>query len=224
MKLKLSLIIILIGVFGFSQIDVKTKQIPLNISVINFDSIPLANTTIIVVNQTINNTQKIKTDSIGKAKILVTKGNQIKVKYKVLTELFEYDSFKVPNIDGYFELDYLMQYKIPEYITIRDLYFETDKSSIKQVSYSKLDELAESLTHYKELKLEIIGHTDNMGSEEYNLSLSQDRAQEVVNYLIKKGIEPIRLKPLGVGETQPIADNNSEEGRQLNRRTEIRIL
>lgn len=155
---------------------------------------------------------------------MISKGSQIKVKYKVLTETFEYASFNVPNMAGYFELDYLMQYKMPKYITLSDLHFETAKSTIKSISYDKLDELAESLINYPEIKLEIIGHTDNLGSEESNQALSQDRTQAVVDYLVAKGVDANRLKSLGVVDYQPIADNNTEEGRQLNRRTEIRFL
>jgi len=70
----------------------------------------------------------------------------------------------------------------------------------------------------------ITGHTDNIGQKEDNLLLSQNRAKAVVQAMIQKGIEPTRLISEGQGESQPIADNNTEEGRQNNRRTEIKII
>jgi outer membrane protein OmpA-like peptidoglycan-associated protein len=72
--------------------------------------------------------------------------------------------------------------------------------------------------------MEIGGHTDSTGSHEHNMVLSEKRALSVVNYLINKGIEKERLKYKGYGNSIPVGDNNTEEGRQLNRRTEAKIL
>ncbi len=72
--------------------------------------------------------------------------------------------------------------------------------------------------------MEISGHTDNTGTPELNQSLSEQRAQSVVDYLVNKGIEARRLKAAGYGETKAVADNQSEEGRAINRRTELKIL
>jgi outer membrane protein OmpA-like peptidoglycan-associated protein len=68
------------------------------------------------------------------------------------------------------------------------------------------------------------GHTDNIGKEELNIKLSQQRAEAIVSYLTEKGIDPSRLKAKGYGFSKPIADNNTEEGRAMNRRTEIKII
>jgi outer membrane protein OmpA-like peptidoglycan-associated protein len=74
------------------------------------------------------------------------------------------------------------------------------------------------------LNIEISGHTDNIGSAAYNKTLSEDRAKAVVNYLTKKGISADRLTYKGYGFDQPVAPNNTEEGRQQNRRTEFKVL
>jgi outer membrane protein OmpA-like peptidoglycan-associated protein len=74
------------------------------------------------------------------------------------------------------------------------------------------------------MRIEISSHTDNKGSAEYNLSLSVDRSKSVVTYLISKGIEASRLENKGYGLSQPIASNDTDAGRQMNRRTEFRIL
>ncbi len=75
-----------------------------------------------------------------------------------------------------------------------------------------------------EINAEISGHTDNKGDEKKNQKLSQDRAKAVADYLIKKGISTVRLIPKGYGMAQPIATNDTDAGRQLNRRVEMKIL
>ena len=74
------------------------------------------------------------------------------------------------------------------------------------------------------VRIEVSGHTDNTGSPEYNLKLSLNRAKVVADYLIKNGMDPSRIVAKGYGEKQPVAQNDTEEGRALNRRTEFRIL
>jgi outer membrane protein OmpA-like peptidoglycan-associated protein len=74
------------------------------------------------------------------------------------------------------------------------------------------------------MKIEIAGHTDSDGEDETNIKLSQGRANAVMNYLINKGIASSRLTAKGYGETQPVAGNDTESGKQQNRRTEVRII
>jgi OOP family OmpA-OmpF porin len=106
----------------------------------------------------------------------------------------------------------------------KTLLFEFGKATIKPSSFVALDELAESLINSPEKGLEIIGHTDNVGSASVNLKLSQDRANAVKKYLLSKGIEESRLVATGKGMTEPIADNNTAEGREKNRRVEFIIF
>ncbi|MCX7726535.1 MAG: OmpA family protein [Chitinispirillaceae bacterium] len=102
--------------------------------------------------------------------------------------------------------------------------FEPGKAILTVNSYTILDQVYESLVEWPEVKLEIQGHTDNVGSNIANLKLSQLRAEAVRNYLIQKGISPDRLKAVGYGEDFPIADNNTKEGREKNRRVELRRI
>jgi outer membrane protein OmpA-like peptidoglycan-associated protein len=88
----------------------------------------------------------------------------------------------------------------------------------------ELNKLYKFLVDNAGLKIEISGHTDNVGTEQYNVELSEKRARSVYNYLIDKGIDPKRLSYEGYGESDPIATNETEEGRAKNRRTEIKIL
>ncbi|MCB9742874.1 MAG: OmpA family protein [Alphaproteobacteria bacterium] len=104
------------------------------------------------------------------------------------------------------------------------IYFEFDSAEIKKESYPLLDEVAQILIDHPELtKLLIEGHTDSKGSDAYNLKLSDDRAMSVMNYLVVAGVNPSRLESKGFGETEPIADNGTEAGREKNRRVVFRI-
>lgn len=105
-----------------------------------------------------------------------------------------------------------------------NLEFETGKDVIMESSKPSLGELAEVLVKKPEWRLQIAGHTDNVGNDQNNLVLSKKRAESVKNFMIEKGIAAERLTALYFGETQPIADNSTAEGRQKNRRVEMTII
>jgi len=101
--------------------------------------------------------------------------------------------------------------------------FEFNSSKITPESYPILFDAAKTLLENPSLNVEIQGYTDNIGSEEYNKKLSQKRADAVKNYLISKGVSANRLKAVGYGEANPVADNKTAEGRAMNRRIEFKI-
>ncbi|HEY1813601.1 MAG TPA: OmpA family protein [Kofleriaceae bacterium] len=103
------------------------------------------------------------------------------------------------------------------------IYFDFNKSTIKPVSFALLNEVAQALADNPKIKIEIGGHTDSVGDDNFNLKLSQSRADSVRLYLVKRGIDYARLATKGYGETQPIADNRTAEGRAQNRRVEFLI-
>ena len=103
----------------------------------------------------------------------------------------------------------------------KTILFDTGKSTIKTESSAVLDNIADILDDYPNVRFRIEGHTDSTGSAERNQTLSQERAQSVMNYLIEKGIPSNRMTAVGYGEDRPIADNNTREGRRTNRRVEI---
>ena len=104
-----------------------------------------------------------------------------------------------------------------------NLEFEFNKDVIKESSYPFLDELVDVLRQ-KEWNIKLEGHTDNKGSDDYNLKLSKARANAVKKYLEDKGIKPTRIQADGFGSTKPIADNATEQGRNKNRRVEFKII
>jgi len=102
--------------------------------------------------------------------------------------------------------------------------FEVDSATLKPGFYSTLDKMANVLNRYGKTELMIIGHTDSTGTEAYNQSLSLKRANAVSQYLSRNKVIPQRLNTHGQGETQPVASNRTEQGRQLNRRVEIIVV
>ena len=109
-------------------------------------------------------------------------------------------------------------------VVLNNIFFDYDKTSLRTESYVELGNLIDLLTNNPKLKIEVSGHTDNKGSAVYNKNLSEGRAQAVVSYLISKGIEIDRLRFAGYGFQYPIATNDTDEGRQLNRRVEFKVL
>ncbi|TLU89536.1 OmpA family protein [Dyadobacter sediminis] len=109
-------------------------------------------------------------------------------------------------------------------VRLNNIFFATGKSTLNSESFPELNRIALSMTENKTLTIELGGHTDNTGSDEFNLKLSQDRADSVREYLIGKGIEPDRVASKGYGETVPVAKNDTPEGQQRNRRVEFKIL
>ena len=102
--------------------------------------------------------------------------------------------------------------------------FNTNEYSIKSNFYSVLNSVAKVLYKYKDTQLDIVGFTDSQGSTAYNYRLSEDRASSVKNYLANQDVTRNRLKAYGEGENSPIADNNTANGRQQNRRVELYIV
>lgn len=108
---------------------------------------------------------------------------------------------------------------------LNNIYFEVNSSELKTESYDQLDELADWLIKHDHSIIEISGHTDSTGDEKLNEKLSKERVRSVGLYLIKvRGIKKNRLMAKGYGSSHPIADNETEEGRQKNRRVEFTIL
>jgi outer membrane protein OmpA-like peptidoglycan-associated protein len=102
--------------------------------------------------------------------------------------------------------------------------FPFNSDQVLPAGRGNLSELAQSLQRYPETEVLIVGHTDNVGSDEYNMGLSMRRAESAKNYLVSQGIQPGRIRTAGRGETEPVADNTTEAGRQSNRRVEVAIF
>jgi outer membrane protein OmpA-like peptidoglycan-associated protein len=141
--------------------------------------------------------------------------------------LFHSENFTLTDADAsdsYSRNIELERINIGRSLVLNNIFFETGSSTLLKESFVELNTLVGLLNENPKLRVEIGGHTDNVGNAEYNMNLSQHRADAVKNYLVEKGIEANRLQSKGYGFSKPIADNDSEQNRAKNRRTEIKII
>ena len=102
--------------------------------------------------------------------------------------------------------------------------FDFGKSTLKPQFYGSLNGVAGTLRDYNQTMIEVVGHTDSIGSDAVNNRLSKERADSVAQYLIGQGVQSVRIETLGAGKSYPIADNSTDAGRAKNRRVEIRVI
>lgn len=141
--------------------------------------------------------------------------------------LFYSDNVDLTKNAGYNEVVKDIQLKkiaVGSSVVLKNIFFDSGKSTLKPESQKELENLMKMLNDIPTLKIEISGHTDNVGAAAMNKKLSQDRAKAVVDYVVSKGINADRLTFVGYGFDQPKASNETPEGRQENRRTEFKVL
>ena len=143
-----------------------------------------------------------------------------KAKYVLLSDQFDSQEL---NLDYYPKKIswFLTKEEEVQSIVLKNILFESNSAKLRDESIFELNELYEMIKQKSNFSIEIIGHTDNIGSEEDNLLLSLNRAKVVSDFLVNKGILRERISCFGKGESKPIDDNLNEEGRRNNRRTEF---
>ena len=128
---------------------------------------------------------------------------------------------------GYKEIHkdlYLVPIEIGQVVRLNNVFFDFDKWDLREESFVELDRVVKLLTENPGIEIEMSAHTDSYGSDDYNYKLSDNRARSVMEYILSKGIATHRIISQGYGETQPVAPNDTDENRQLNRRVEFKIL
>lgn len=128
---------------------------------------------------------------------------------------------------GYKEIHkdlYLVPIEVGQVVRLNNVFFDFDKWELRPESFIELNRVVKLLTENPAIEIEMSAHTDSRGSDEYNFKLSDNRARSVMEYIISKGIDSQRIASHGYGETKPVATNETDEGRQLNRRVEFKIL
>jgi outer membrane protein OmpA-like peptidoglycan-associated protein len=142
--------------------------------------------------------------------------------------LFYSDNFMFESVHSvtrpYIKRVLLNPIKVGEVMQLSNIFFGFDSVELKRESVSELNKLSKLLQENKSIIVEVAGYTDSIGTQKYNISLSERRAKTVVRYLTDKGIEPSRLKIKAYGASSPKGTNITDEGRALNRRTEVRII
>jgi outer membrane protein OmpA-like peptidoglycan-associated protein len=128
---------------------------------------------------------------------------------------------------GYLEIHkdlYLVPIEVGQVVRLNNVFFDFDKWDLRGESFLELNRVVKLLNDNPAIVIEMSAHTDSRGSDEYNIKLSANRAKSVMDYILAKGIDPSRISSQGYGETKPVATNDTDEGRQLNRRVEFTIL
>lgn len=216
------------GLLAFSlQMNAQSGTADINVQVTNTQSKPLKGQIILFTSAGAKPVQVVS-DAEGKARLKLTAGRQYGIRLKTFTDTADYAKMDIPalapgaSFSGPFNVN--IQYEPARHFRLDHVLFETGKATLLPASVKELEETAEYMRYRPDEKFEIEGHTDNVGKPEDNLKLSQARADAVRNWLLKKGIQPEKLVAKGYGDTKPVADNATAEGRQLNRRTELRIV
>lgn len=173
-----------------------------------------------------------ETDSHGYAEVLVPVGQRYEMEYLSLGRRDTTASVEVPERANY-DLRLTLRYRRyqgssgggggeadPPRFVLEGVLFDTNRATLQSESHARLDRVVEYMTHKPSARIRVAGHTDNVGNARVNQRLSERRAQAVREYLIAAGIDGSRIEAVGFGDEQPVASNDTEEGRQQNRRIE----
>lgn len=145
-------------------------------------------------------------------------------KYFAVSENLNLDSLVKEGYRNIHKDLYLVPIEIGQVFRLNNVFFDFDKYSLRPESFVELDRVVNFLKEYPNVEIEMSAHTDSKGSDEYNYTLSDNRAASVRTYILSKGISSTRIISKGYGETKPVATNETDEGRQENRRVEFTIL
>jgi OmpA-OmpF porin, OOP family len=204
------------------------KDAPVNVAMTDFKGNILSRE--IVIFRSLQNGREYQglTDTTGRFSTRLPAGDKYEIFILGFKDSTSYIILDIPPLQGkaYYKNPFKVniQFLPAKSFVLEDCNFETGKADLEEDSYKVLDELVAYLNRKDDERIELQGHTDNVGSAKSNLILSEARANTVRNYLISKGIDPNRVTAKGYGLSVPVASNKTEEGRAQNRRTEVKIL
>ncbi|MEN9568864.1 MAG: hypothetical protein RL172_95 [Bacteroidota bacterium] len=237
MKLIAAIILLLGSILPLGSIAQQAPAAPLNlpkdaqvnVSIADAKSGQLLNNEIVVFRSLANKTEfQGLSDSTGKFTLRLPTGAKYEIFILGFQDSTSYSILDIPALKpnqfykNPFKVD--IQFEAPKAFVLDNCTFETGKAELKAEAHAVLDELVDYLKRKDDEKIEIGGHTDNVGKEEANMILSTNRANTVRAYLLMKGIAPERVTAKGYGMTEPVAENDTAEGKALNRRTEVKVL
>ena len=189
---------------------------------------PLVADIIVTDNQTGITVLTAKSNSeTGRFLVTLPSGKNYGIAVKSDGYLFHSENFNLPPGGDFQEVKkevLLKKVEVGKTIVLNNIFYDFGKSSLRPESETEIQNLVKLLTDNPTIRIELSGHTDNIGTASKNQQLSEERVLSVVNYLVKKGIVRNRLEYRGYGPDKPIATNDTEENRQLNRRTEFKVL
>ncbi|MGZ5286803.1 MAG: OmpA family protein [Flavisolibacter sp.] len=170
---------------------------------------------------------RVQTDETGNYLVTLPVGKDYAFNVNRRGYLFYSDNYSLKGAspDSTYEKNIPLQpIEVNSAIVLRNIFFDFSMFELKTESQVELDQVVKLLTDNPTVRIQIEGHTDNIGTATDNLKLSENRAKAVVNYLVSKGVRASRLSAKGFGASKPIANNNTEEGRAQNRRTELKVI
>lgn len=225
----LTLPILLICIASYSQNDAdQLKLAKVNVIVTDMKGEPSKGEQVLFRSETTKKVVSNLSDATGKFSLQLPVGDKYIITVKSITDSTKYGSFSIPVLppdESYTEpFNVNIKFEAARNYILDNVHFDFGKATLRPGSFAELEELVSYLKNKENIRAEIAGHTDNVGKDADNLKLSQKRADAIRSYVIKKGIQPARVIAKGYGAAEPVADNDTEEGRQANRRTEVRIL
>lgn len=205
-----------------------SKTATVEVLVVNAKDEPRKGETVIFIAEKRKKVYRGRTDEDGLLSLKLPTGDNYKITVKTFNDTSAFGTLEVPALaeNQFYEQPFRVDivYEPAKNFTLDNVEFDVAKATLRPSSYAELNELVEYLQWKNDIRIEIAGHTDNTGKAADNLKLSQQRAEAVRNYLLRKGIRADRVVAKGYGASQPIAENEDAAGRQRNRRTEVRVV
>jgi OmpA-OmpF porin, OOP family len=222
--------IFLINHFSFAQVQnaSQAKDAPVDVSIQDFKGNILVHEIVVFKSKLTQKEYQGLSDDKGKFSLRLPAGDKYEIFILGFNDSTSYNVLDIPSLKpsatykNPFVVD--IQFLPAKSFILEDVNFETGKAILKPESYPVLDELVAYLVRKDDDRIEIGGHTDNVGKPAANILLSMERAKSVMAYVISKGIDMNRLTAKGYGMTKPIASNKTAAGKAQNRRTEVKIL
>jgi outer membrane protein OmpA-like peptidoglycan-associated protein len=204
------------------------KDAPVDVTMTDFKNNVLNNEIVVFKSKANGKEYEGLTDDKGKFSVRLPSGDTYEIFILGFKDSTSYNILEIPALKGnaYYKNAFVVdiQHLPAKSFVLEDCNFETGKANLEESSFAVLDELVAYLNRKDDERIEVGGHTDNVGTAAKNLVLSQDRANTVRAYLLTKGIDPSRVTAVGYGMSKPVAPNTTADGRAQNRRTEVTIL
>jgi outer membrane protein OmpA-like peptidoglycan-associated protein len=204
------------------------KDAPIDVTMTDFKANPQNNEIILFRSKLNGKEYQGLTDANGKFSTRLPSGDTYEILILGFSDSTSYSFLDIPALKGnaYYKNPFkvTIQFMPAKSFVLDNCNFETGKADLKEESHVVLDELVAYLIRKDDEKIEIGGHTDNVGTAKANQVLSEARANAVRAYVIMKGIDPSRVTAKGYGFSEPIAENTTAEGRAQNRRTEVKVI
>ena len=228
------MIVSFIGISSYAQTNTavqnaaQSKDAPVDVSIADFKKNILPHEIVVFRSQLTQKEYQGMSQDNGKFSLRLPAGDKYEIFILGFKDSTSYNILTIPALAANatyknpFVVD--IQFQPAKTFVLDDVNFETGKADLKIESFPVLDELVALLIRKDDERIEIGGHTDNVGKPAANITLSMERAKTVMSYIITKGIDANRLTAKGYGSTIPIASNATAAGKAMNRRTEVKIL